>query len=98
MKVIDAIARSVEYRLQLLGIRVWHDSCQLIAKGEGAWSTLGARRGLPVDVPSHIEELKEAAGDPLRLTAYQYANEHPSSDLPDVLMQRKTFLDALREN
>ena len=65
MKVVDVIARSADYRLNLLGVRVWEDSCQLIAKGEGSWSTLGARRLLPLEVPTTVDQLKGIGDDPL---------------------------------
>ena len=64
-----------DYRLNLLGVRVWEHSCQLIARSGQEWSTLGARWELPVHIPRSAEELKAAALDTLRMTAYQYDAE-----------------------
>ena len=44
---------------------------------------------LSVHVPENAEELKAAAPDPLRLTAYQYNAECPGSDLAEVLRKGK---------
>jgi hypothetical protein len=35
MKVADAVARTIDYRLNILGIRVWENSCQLVARSSG---------------------------------------------------------------
>ncbi len=89
----------IGFRLNILGIRVWRDgSCQLVAKNENQWVTLGPRRELPVQVPRTAEELKRAASDPLRLTAYQYVLEHQSTDLAELLGTRKTFDSALLDS
>lgn len=95
MRIVDLEARTIEYRLNLLGIRVWEHRCQLIAKGDGHWNALGPQRQLPIHSPSNIPELIEAADDPLRLTAYQYVLERPCSDLREVLNQTKDFKAAL---
>jgi hypothetical protein len=47
---------------------------------------------LPVEVPADIHEL---GSDPLLMTAFQYDQECPGSDLRAVLSQRKYFDDAL---
>jgi hypothetical protein len=47
-----------------------------------------------VQVPRTAEELKSAASDPLRLTAYQYVLEHQGTDLAELLAKRKTFDSA----
>ena len=98
MKVVNRNEGSIDYRLNILGIRVWENSCQLIAKGAGEWSTIGPRWDLPLHVPRNPQELKDAAADTLRLTAYQYATEHKGSDLADVLARRKDFEAALRDD
>lgn len=92
---MDRNGRWIGYRLHIIGIRVWRDSCQLVAKSGSEWITLGSQRDLPVQVPRNAEELKAAASDPLVLTAYQYMTEHPESDLADLLAKRKDFEAAL---
>jgi hypothetical protein len=96
MKVVDTAGRWIDYRLNILGIRVWENSCQLVAKGAGEWSTIGPRWDLPVQVPRNPEEVKAAALDTLRLTAYQYVTEHKVSDLADVLAKQKDFEMAMQ--
>ncbi len=59
--------------------------------------TLGQMRNLPVQISQTAEELKEAAGDPLRITAYQYVSEHGDSDLADLLAKRKDFESAMQD-
>jgi hypothetical protein len=85
----------IGYRLNILGIRVWPDKCQLVAKSGTEWVTLGPPRPLPVQVPRNAEELARAAYDPLLLTAYQYIAGTPDSDLAEMLAQRKGFATAL---
>lgn len=85
----------IDYRLNILGIRVWEHSCQLIAKSGTAWSPIGPRWDLPIHIPNGAEELKMAAAEPLRLTAYQYCAEYPGSDLAEVLSETKDFAAAL---
>jgi hypothetical protein len=95
MRFVDANRRFIGYRLNILGIRVWPTECQLISHAAGKWTVLGARWDLPIEVPDTAESLRKAVGDPLRLTAWQYDNEFPGSDIRDVLAQRKSFTDAL---
>ena len=66
VRVADLSALTIDYRLNILGIRVWEHSCQLIAKtGPGAeWSTIGPRLDLPVHVPQNAEELKAGTAAP----------------------------------
>jgi hypothetical protein len=97
MKIVNRTEGWIGYRLNILGIRVFEDSCQLAAIGCGNWSTLGARWDLPVHVPETSEELKLAASDTLRLTAYQYVMANPGSDLADVLAKRKDFASAVHD-
>jgi hypothetical protein len=96
MKVVNRNERWIDYRLNILGIRVWESACQLIAKGAGEWSTIGPRWDLPVQVPQTPEELKAAVSDTVRLTAYQYVSEKPGSDLADLLARRRDFEAALQ--
>jgi|SRR5882672_10565510 len=95
MKVVNRGERWIGFRLNILGIRVWEDACQLVAKNEKQWVTLGQSRRLPVHVPRTAEELAETASDPLRLTAYQYVWAHPGSDLEELLAKRKTLESAM---
>jgi len=95
MRVVDRAARLIDYRLNILGIRVWEDTCHLISKSGQEWSPLGPRWDLPVQVPRNDDELKAAAADTLRLTAYQYHRERPGSDLVEVLSKSKSFAAAL---
>jgi len=91
----DTAGRFIDYRLNILGIRVREHSCQLIARSGNEWSTIGPRWDLPVHVPKNAEEVKAAAAEPLRLTAYQYCAEYSGSDLDEVLSERKHFAAAL---
>lgn len=96
MKVANATAGTIDYRLNIIGVRVWEDACQLISKdANGSWSTLGPRWDLPVHVPRNNQELKAASADTLRLTAYQYVTEKPGSDLVEVLARTVDFQTAL---
>ena len=92
MKVVNREARTIDYRLNLLWIRVSKDAAQLIARWRGdEWSTIGAQRELPIRFPLTPSELNDVAGDTLRLTAYQYDAERPGSDLRAVLALEKEF-------
>jgi len=97
MGVAESGAGRIDYRLNILGIRVWKDSCQLIAKTSRGWEALWPQWKLPVRVPQNSEEMKDAAADTLRLTAYQYNTEQPGSDLVEVLSKRKDFSAALKD-
>ncbi len=85
----------IDYRLNILGIRVNDATCQLIARQGEEWQALGAPRPLPVTVPSLA---RAAAGgfDELHLTACQFLTEYPQSDLAAVLSRSANFLDALK--
>jgi hypothetical protein len=92
MKIVNREARTIDYRLNLLGIRVSKDGAQLIAKWRGdEWATIGPRRELPIRFPLTPSDLNGVAGDTLRLTAYQYDAERPGSDLRAVLALEKEF-------
>lgn len=94
LKVAQGERGAIDYRLNILGIRVFEHSCQLIARNGRQWAPLGPPRTLPVYVPQNSGELIEAATDALLLTAYQYAQEHPASDLASVLGKGKNFVTA----
>jgi hypothetical protein len=91
-KCVAAEKHSIDYRLNRLGIRVWTDSCQLIARHEDNWRVIGLQRSLPVYLS---KEQEEGFVDPLDATALQYAAENPGSDLVDVLCRHKPFAAAL---
>lgn len=74
-----------DYCLNQLGIRVWETHCQLIGKSRGGWHTIGPRWALPVCVPHTARQMEECWGDALRVTAYQYNEENPGTDLLDRL-------------
>lgn len=95
MKVANTETQSIDYRLNILGIRVFADTCQLIAKSSDEWTSLGPDAPLPVQVPLNADELKAAAADTLRLTAYQFHLENPGSDIVDVLSKSKDFAAAM---
>jgi hypothetical protein len=95
VKVVNRRERWIGFRLNILGLRVWDDGCQLAARNGEQWVTLGPRRSLPVSVPVTATELEEVASDPLRLTAYQYVLEHPGSDLAELLAGQKSFDSGL---
>jgi len=81
----------IGHRLTQLGIRAWPDRCQLVAKTGDEWMTLGPARKLPVKVPANADELRQAANDPLLITAYQYMDQYPGADLAALLAQKKDF-------
>lgn len=97
MRVVDRAARQIDYRLNILGIRVWENACQLISRSGLEWGTMGPPRDLPVHVPQNAAELQAAAADTVRLTAYQYNAERPGSDLVEVLRKSKDFAWALMD-
>lgn len=74
---------------------MYRDYCQLSAKSGTDWFVVGPMRALPVMVPNDPAEI---GTDPLLLTAYQYDQEHPGSDLYDVLAQRKDFDEAINQD
>src|SRR5690242_972687 len=96
MKLVNRKERWIGYRLNIIGIRVWENECQLVSISRGQWNMLGPRWDLPVHVPETPEELKAAVADTLRLTAYQYMNENKRSDLADLLARRKEFETAFQ--
>jgi hypothetical protein len=97
MRFVDQQERFIDYRLNLLGIRVWPHCCQLVSRSGNEWITLGPKWDMPVEVPRWSGDLKDAATDTLRMTAYQYDVERPGSDLVEVLGGMKSFCAALRE-
>jgi hypothetical protein len=93
VRVADRQRRCIAYRLNILGVCVWKDHCQLIAQDRsGHWDPLGPPRRLPIVIP---KDPRFSESDPLLLTAYQYAIERPGSDLAAVLAQKTCFEKAL---
>lgn len=97
MRVVDRQKQSIDYRLNLLGVRVQGGFCQLVAKSGDAWVTIGPKGTLPLEIPTDPTTLPLYATDTLRVTAYQYPMQHPGSDLREILALRKDFQSALNE-
>ena len=90
----DPKHRFIAYRLNILGIRVREQQCQLVAKNaRGEWTPLGPSRPLPVVLPANASDI---GSDALLLTAYQFDTERPGSDIRAVLAQSLPFEEALR--
>jgi hypothetical protein len=94
VRVVNKREQCIGYRLNILGVRVYRDYCQLSAKSGSEWLTVGPTKPLPLFIPDNPIEL---GSDPLLLTAYQYDQEHPGSDLYDVLARRKDFDQAMND-
>lgn len=95
MVVIDRKEKWIGHRLNILGVRVADDHCQLVAKAGKDWITMGITRALPIRVPVTAEELLSAANDPLLITAYQYMAEYPDSNLARLLSKELDFDSVL---
>ena len=96
MRVPNPDEKCIGYRLNILGVRVWKDHCQLVARdSRGAWTPFGPPRPLPVKIP---EDPSRVGSDALLITALQYEAERPGSDIRDVLAQKKDFEAALYES
>ena len=93
----DIERRHIDYCLNITGIRVSRNVCQLMAKVDGRWDLIGLLRALPVEVPHDAASVAAAGDDPVRLIAYQYEREYPGRDLRAVLEKAKDFDVALRE-
>ena len=95
----DQSASHIDYCLNILGIRVWEHACQLVAKtSNGSWASLGLQWELPIEIPHDEVTLRNAGSDTLRLTAWQYEQEHPGTDIREVMSQRRPFAVALTEH
>lgn len=95
MKVANAEAGFLDYRLNIIGIRVTAKTCQLISKSSDEWSPIGQPYDLPVHIPRSADELAEAADSPLKLTAFQFSAENAGSDISEVLDQTKDLAAAI---
>jgi hypothetical protein len=69
--------------------RVSKKECQLVAKSGSTWETIGAGRSLPGQIPQNVEQLKDAATDSLRMTAYQYVTSQTESDLKKYFLNKR---------
>lgn len=94
----DEKSRHIDYCLNIMGIRVWEDRCQLLARGFGGWIPIGPDWPLPIEVPDSEASLIAAGEDALRITAWQYAQEHPGTDISEVLSMRTPFQTALKQH
>ena len=94
----DPSKKDVDYCLNLLDVRVWRETCQLITRGNGECTSIGPKWDLPIAIPNDEQSLKGAGSDALRLTAWQYENEHPGTDIPEVLSQKKDFDVAITQH
>jgi hypothetical protein len=94
MRIVKRELEAIDYRMNLLGIRVWKDRAQLIARSGDEWTPLGPARELPLQIPKDASEIKAAASDTLLLTAYQYDAEHKGTDLREALAQIELFVST----
>lgn len=78
--------------MNVIGIQVYRDYCQLVGRVDGEWETMGPPRPLPVEPRAGADP---ALSDTLVATICQYDSERPGSDLLDVLARRKDFDAAL---
>ena len=92
-RVSGYIQPSVDFTLNLLGIRVWEKSCVLIGRRGLDWRPLGRPRQLPLTLPVKPSEILEA--DELLMTAYQMQLEFPEWGIGEVLAQKRPFAAAL---
>lgn len=97
MRYIDPAGGFIDYYLNLLGVRVTANDCQLIARNtaDGQWEPMRPKRALPIDIPADTKSLEAASTDPLRLTAWQYDVECPGSDIREVLSRLREFRIAV---
>jgi hypothetical protein len=96
-KIVDAESRRIDYRLNILGVRVWENSCRLIAKTEKGWIPVGGPHEFPLKVPEDSADLQSREQSPLTMTLFQYKEEFPYSDMPEVLSREKAFDAAIRD-
>ena len=94
MRVANKLEQCIGYRLNVIGVRVYREYCQLVGRVDGDWTTMGPPRELPVTLP---DDPAEIAADALLATVSQYERERPGTDLLDVLSRRKDFDVALNE-
>ena len=95
MRIVNRTNATIDYRSRRRneGLRVWKDRCQMISPVRDEWTAVGPQLELPLGVPSSVQDL--LGTDAVRVAAFRYELEQPSSDLFAVLMKEKTFEDAL---
>ena len=77
---VAPFGKPTDYLLNLLGIRVWKDECQLISWSGEEWVAIGPRHRLPLEMPVDLSQ-----ADGLLLTAIQFDYAHPEAGLLDRL-------------
>ena len=99
MRIVNRGTATIDYRLHRrhMGVRVWKDRCQIIARFGVEWTTVGPQLELPLGVPSSMVDLRpsEDASNTVRSAAFRYELEQPGSDLFAVLMKETTFEKAM---
>lgn len=96
-RLVDQAGRFIDYRLNILGVRVWENECGLIARRSNTWFPIGQNAKLPIAIPRNMDELKKRLDDEICVTACQFYIESPQSDIVEVLGKRKDFSAALGE-
>jgi hypothetical protein len=94
MRTVNKQKGYIAYTLNILGIRIYAATCQMIAKQGCAWVAIGADRLLPVEIPDAADN---AAGDPLIMTVCQLRAAFPDSDLIDLLTGRRQISEVLEQ-
>ena len=94
MRVANKLEQCIGYRLNVIGVRIYRDYCQLVGRVDSEWKTIGPPRALPVTLP---DDPGEVNGDALLTTIWQYEHERPGTDLLAVLARRKDFDVALNQ-
>ena len=92
MRAVNKRERYIAYTLNILGLRVFQRNCELIAKQNGEWVSIGSPAELPIQVSVRPGG---AESDPLLLTIQQYHSKYPGTDLLDVVEGRRSFEVAL---
>jgi hypothetical protein len=86
----------LDFRLNLLGIRVWEGHCCLISRRSDDWQPIGKPYELPVRIPRAYELGYGWLDDELHITAYQFHQEYPEAHLDAILAGRTDFRRILR--
>jgi hypothetical protein len=92
MRSVNKQKGYVAYTLNILGIKVFSDWCQLIARHGNDWVEIGVRRMLPLDLS---EATKDGSTDPVVLTIMQYHSVCPHDGLMDVVQGKKNINEVL---
>jgi hypothetical protein len=92
MRFVDRREGYIAYTLNILGIKVFSGSCQLIARHGDDWVEIGVQRMLPLDLS---DATANGTSDPVVLTIMQYHSVCPHDGLMDVVQGKKNFSEAL---